>query len=145
MGHFWRIAPFKYLSGTQSEQQFLRSHLSSYSAIEYINHNLTDRDKVLFVFLGNGLYYCKRSYIYDPVFEANTFMDAVKKSTSVEEALGHIKQKGVTHILINHDYVSSIASILGGEHREKFFNLIGSLSPETRFRNYRLYVVYGQV
>jgi 4-amino-4-deoxy-L-arabinose transferase-like glycosyltransferase len=134
-----RIAPHKYLSGIQSEAQFLGSHLPSYMAIEYINHHLTDRDKVLFVFLGNGLYYCKRPYVYDPVFEANTFMDAVKASTSAREALTHLRQKGVTHILINHDYVPSIASILGEKHREKYFNLMGSLSPEACFGNFRLY------
>jgi 4-amino-4-deoxy-L-arabinose transferase-like glycosyltransferase len=141
--HFRRIAPHKYLFGIQSEPQFLRSHLPSYPAIEYINHNLNDHDKVLFVFLGNGLYYCKRPYIYDPVFEANTLMDAVRISKSAEEAMTHIRQKGVTHVLINHDYASSIASILGKEHREKYFSLIGSLSPEACFGNYRLYRING--
>lgn len=144
LDHFRRIAPYKYLSGIQSEAQFLRSHLPSYTAIEYINHHLTDRDKVLFVFLGNGLYYCKRPYVYDPVFEANTFMDAIKASTSAAEALAHLREKGITHILINHDYVSSIASILGERHREKLFKLMGLLSPEAGFRNYRLYQVNEQ-
>jgi 4-amino-4-deoxy-L-arabinose transferase-like glycosyltransferase len=139
-----RIAPHKYLSGIQSEAQFLESHLPSYTAIEYINHHLTDQDKVLFVFLGNGLYYCKRPYVYDPVFEANTFMDAIKASTSAREALVHLSQKGITHMLINHDYVSSIASILGERHREKLFKLMGLLSPEAGFRNYRLYRVDRQ-
>lgn len=141
LDHFRRIAPYKYLSGIQSEAQFLRSHLPSYTAIEYINHHLTDCDKVLFVFLVNGPYYCKRPYVYDPVFEANTFMDAIKASTSAREALAHLREKGITHILINHDYVSSIASILGQRHREKLFKLMGLLSPQARFRNYRLYRV----
>lgn len=133
------LSPHKYLTGIQSEEEFLRSHLSSYTAIDYINRHLTDRDKVLFVFLGNGLYYCKRPYLYDPVFEANTFMDAVKAGTSPREIWIYLRQKGVTHILINHDYVPSIAFILGEKHREKYFDLMGSLSPEACFGNYRLY------
>jgi 4-amino-4-deoxy-L-arabinose transferase-like glycosyltransferase len=139
-----RIAPQKYLSGIQTEAQFLRSHLPSYPAIEYINDHLTDQDKVLFVFLRNGLYYCKRPYIYDPVFEANTLMDVVKTSPSAGEALAYFRQKALTHVLINHDYVPSIASILGERHRQKYFNLMGLLSPQASFGSYRLYRVNEQ-
>jgi len=82
--------------------------------------------------------------VYDAVFDANTFMDAIKSRTSAAEALAHLREKGITHILINHDYVSSIASILGERHREKLFKLMGLLSPEAGFRNYRLYQVNEQ-
>jgi hypothetical protein len=140
-----RIAPQKYIGGTQSEAEFLRSQLHSYPAIEYINLYLTDQDKVLFVFLGDGPYYCKRPYVYDPVFEANTFMHIIKKSTSETDALVHFRQKGITHILLNHDYVSSISSILEERHRGKFSGLLGLLLPQEDFRNYRLYEVGGQV
>jgi len=141
--HFRRIAPHQYIAGFQSEEQFLRPRLPSYPAIEYINRHLTDQEKVLFVYLRNGLYYCKRPYVYNPVFEANTLMDVVKASTSAREAVAYFRQKGITHILINHDYVSSIASILGERHREKFFRLIELLSPQACFQNYRLYQVSG--
>jgi 4-amino-4-deoxy-L-arabinose transferase-like glycosyltransferase len=139
-----RIAPQKYLSGIQTEAQFLKSHLPSYPAIEYINDHLTDQDKVLFVFLGSGPYYCIHPNVYDPVFEANTLMDVVKTSTSAGEALAHFRQKAITHVLTNHDYVPSIASILGERHREKYFKLMGLLSPQASFGNYRLYRVSEQ-
>ncbi len=139
LDHVRRIAPQKYLSGIQTEAQFLKSHLPSYPAIEYINRHLTDQDKVLFVFLGSGPYYCTRPNVYDPVFEANTLMDVVKTSSSAEEALAHFRQKAITHVLMNHDYAPSIASILEERHREKYFKLMGLLSPQVSFGNYRLY------
>lgn len=138
---FRHIAPQKYIGGTQSEAEFLRSRLRSYPAVEYINYHLTDQDKVLFVFLGDGPYYCKRPYVYDPVFEANTFMDVIKESTSATEALLRFRQRGITHILLNHHHVSSILSILEERHRGKFAGLLGLLSFQGNFRNYRLYEV----
>jgi hypothetical protein len=140
-----RIAPLKYIVGMQSEAEFLRFHLDSYPAIDYINHHLTDQDKVLFVFLGDGPYYCKRPYVYDPVFEANTFMDIINTSTSGTDALVHFRQKGITHILLNHDYLSSIFSILEERHRGKLSGLLELLSFRGNFRTYRLYEVGGQI
>jgi hypothetical protein len=52
-------------------------------------------------------------------------MDVLKGSASAGEALAHFRQKAITHILMNHDYVPSIASILGKEHRLKYFQLMG--------------------
>jgi len=139
-----RIAPHQYIAGNQSETEFLRSHLNSYPAIEYINHHLTDQDKVLFVFLCDGPYYCERPYVYDPVFEANTFMDAIRASTSAAGALVRFRQKGITHILLNHDYMASIASILEKRHRGKLSRLLALLSPQACFGKYRLYEVNGR-
>jgi hypothetical protein len=136
-----RTAPHKYLSGVQPEEEFLRSHLPSYPAIEYINQKLSDRDKVLFVFLNDGPYYCKPPYVYDPVFEANTLMDVIKESTSAQDAAARFRQQGITHILLNRHYVSSITSILGKRHRGKFDKLLGLLSTQGDFGYYRLYGV----
>ena len=138
-----RTAPLRYLTGMQSEEEFLRAHLPSYPAIDYINHQLTDRDKVLFVFLNDGPYYCTRPYVYDPVFEANTLMDTIKASRSAPDAADRFRQKGITHILLNRHYVSSITSILEERHRGKFHRLLELLSRQGDFGNYRLYEVGG--
>jgi len=137
--HFRRMAPHHYIAGLQSADQFLSSHLPSYQAITYINHHLTDRDKVLFVFLRNGLYYCNRPYVYDPVFEANTFMDMIKASASARAALALFRQNGITHILINENYVGPIASLLGDREGARLFDLMALLPLEGRFQNYWLY------
>jgi hypothetical protein len=138
---FKRLAPCSYIAGTQSENDFLRSHLYSYPAVEYINEHLTDRDKVLFVFLRDGPYYCDRPYVYDPVFEANTLMDAVKAGESAAGALARLKQKSITHVLLNRDYVPSIRFILEPQQREKFDGLLGMLSFQAGFQNYLLYEI----
>ncbi|MBW1742174.1 MAG: glycosyltransferase family 39 protein [Deltaproteobacteria bacterium] len=141
---FMCLAPYKYVIGIQSEKDFLRSHLCSYTAIEYINDHLTARDKVLFVFLRDGPYYCDRPYAYDPVFEANTFMDAIKAGKSAAGALAHLRQKGITHVLLNHNYVPSIGFILEPKQREKFAGVLGLLSLQAGFQNYSLFEVNSQ-
>jgi hypothetical protein len=141
LDRFNRLAPHKYIAGFQSQDDFLGSHLSSYPAVAYINDHLTDTDKVLFVFLLNGPYYCERPYVYDPVFEANTFMGAIKAEASATDALGRLEEQGITHILLNYDFVPSIAFILEPIHREKFVELMGMLSPQTEFGSYKLYEV----
>jgi hypothetical protein len=139
-----RLAPYEYITGTQSEHDFLRSHLPSYPAVAYINEHLTDRDKVLFVYLCDGPYYCDRPYVYDPVFEANTFMDAIKGTKSAAGALAHLKQQGITHVLLNLEFVPSIRFILEPEQREKLDRMLGMLSPQAGFQNYVLYKLDGQ-
>ena len=139
---FKSLAPYKHLLGIQSEKDFLRSRLPSYPAIEYINEHLTDRDKVLFVFLRDGPYYCNCPYIYDPVFEANTLIHAIKAGKSAAGALARLRQKGITHILLNRDFLPSIEFILEPKQRVKFAGLLGMLSRQERFKHYTLCEVH---
>ncbi len=141
VGYVRGVSPLKYLIGAESEAAFLRTRLPSYPAVEYVNQHLTQHDKVLFVFVIDGPYYCKIPYVYNPVFEANTFMDVIRASSSARDALARFRQAGITHILFNHNYVMSVASILEEKYREPYFRLMGLLSTETCFQDYRLYKV----
>jgi 4-amino-4-deoxy-L-arabinose transferase-like glycosyltransferase len=83
--------------GLQSREDFLSKRVNSYEAIEYINHNLSDSEKVLL--LEPRGYYCDRPYIRGgPQFQ--TIIDYTSFANS-GQMLNRLRQLKITHILLN--------------------------------------------
>ncbi|RPJ10467.1 MAG: hypothetical protein EHM37_12995 [Deltaproteobacteria bacterium] len=66
--------------------------------MRYINSHLPPDARVLGVFLGNRRYYCDRDLIFDGTLEAG-----IRSAASAEVLATMLREKGFTHVIIQHD------------------------------------------
>lgn len=93
------------LLGGQSQKDYLESeHVGYgqpyYAAMEYINAQLPEKARVLF--LGESrAYYCERDFIAATAFDFNPFWIAAREAKSAEELQAKLKALGITHVFLN--------------------------------------------
>ena len=96
------IDPYKVAMGIESKQEYLAKKLvySPYPAFEFINNNLKDSDKILFLGEQRG-FYCNKPYIATNAFAQNPFVTWADESADSRGLVTRLKQEQITHILYN--------------------------------------------
>ncbi|MBN1660849.1 MAG: hypothetical protein JXA93_20810, partial [Anaerolineae bacterium] len=95
------IDPLPYLVGLQDRDSYLDQHVSQHfnQAIRYLNDNLDDRDRVLFLWE-------PRSYRVDVPAEPDVLLDNFSQRFarygSSEVLMAGLRAEGFTHLLVNH-------------------------------------------
>jgi len=102
-GQYKYVDPLGYLDGTLTRNEYIDKYSFEYPTIRYINENLPEDAKILFIFLGNRGYYCDREYVFDMNKNRSTLRQLVKGSDKPEEIAGGLKEMGITHLFINDD------------------------------------------
>jgi len=103
LNQFRYVAPFRYLKGTVTRDQYIERYRPEYATMRYINENLPADVRILFIYLGNRGYYCDREYVFDMNNNRSTLNQLVKMSDRPEKILGGLREMGITHLLINYD------------------------------------------
>ena len=98
MEQFRIVEPLRYLSGDISRDDYIQKFRPEYAAMRYINSHLPPDARVLGVFLGNRRYYCDRDLIFDGTLEAG-----IRSAASAEALATMLREKGFTHVIIQHD------------------------------------------
>jgi hypothetical protein len=95
------LNPLPYLVGQQSRGDYLDQYTSHrlHQAINYMNHNLTEQDKVLFIWEPRG-YGIKIDHQADVLLD--NFAQQLDGYGSPEAVLTGLHQEGFSHILVNH-------------------------------------------
>jgi hypothetical protein len=116
--------PFPFLTGKISKEQYIKKHYKQYSMFKFINNNVTAGDALIyFLDFGNDGYYCDVDYIYDSIFLGRTFEAVVKKSKDSDEIFRRLKEKGITHILLNIKFLKEdLANNYNNEEKGKIDN-----------------------
>lgn len=94
------VAPFEYLSGKISRDDYISRYRAEYGAMSFINENLPQDARVLFVFIGNRGYYCDREYVYDMRGIRSTFENLVNAAAGATEVRRELHFRGITHMLV---------------------------------------------
>jgi len=97
------VNPFSYLNGTLSRDQYINKYRPEYPVMQYINKNLPEDAKILFIYLGNRAYYCDREYVFDMNNNRSTFSQIVKGSSKPENIFLSLKSMDINHLLIRYD------------------------------------------
>ena len=97
------VNPFNYLDGTLTRDEYIEKYRLEYPTLRYINKNLPEDTKILFIFLGNRGYYCNREYIFDMNNNKSILRQFLKMSDSAEDLLLRLKRMKITHLLISYD------------------------------------------
>ncbi len=99
-GLYKRHAPFQYLSGSESREQYLSKRLPDYDAVSYANRTLPADAKVMLLFSGDRGYYWEREYTYSD--RNGTVLRGFIRAS--EDGLG-LKERfygaGATHLFLN--------------------------------------------
>lgn len=101
-----KVNPISFLVGKESRRDFLCRHLPSYPVFEYINHNLPQGAKIMFLYggqHGNDGYYLNHDYYYDSGYLGYTAKKILATATSAEEVRTAFVRMGITHLFINWD------------------------------------------
>jgi hypothetical protein len=104
--------------GRDSKAQFLEQTCSVdiQPMVDYINTNLSNDARILMLFENRG-YYLERDYVADGTFEVSRIAQMITTADSPEALYAQLKQKGITHVLINTVYWNSPA----GDFIRRFF------------------------
>ena len=97
------VNPFNYLDGTLARDEYIEKYRFEYPTLRYINKNLPEDARILFIFQGKRGYYCDREYVFDMKNNTSTLRQLVKRSCEPKNVLLDLKEMGITHLLINYD------------------------------------------
>lgn len=75
-------------------------HAPSYPAMEFINLNLPQNAKILFLGEARG-FYCRRDYISTTIFDESPLQAWIGKSSQPRDLLDFFHKEKVTHVLVN--------------------------------------------
>ena len=98
-----KVDPIGFIIGKESRHDFLCRHLPSYPVFEYVNHNLPQGARIMFLYggqHGNDGYYLDRDYYYDSGYLGHTTKQILKTSSSPEEVRNAFIHMGITHFFI---------------------------------------------
>jgi hypothetical protein len=102
-GQYRVVAPFSYLTGKVSREQYIENYRQEYPAMSYINANLPSNALILFIFLGNRGYYCDRDYVFDMINNKSTLGKLIRSSAEPDMVFLDLRRMGITHLLIHLD------------------------------------------
>ena len=103
MDQYRHVAPFSYLRGDVTRDEYIEKYRLEYPAMRYINKNLRPDAKILFICMGNRGYYCDREYVFDMYQNRSMLQQSVRESINTDEALQRLQGGGITHLLICYD------------------------------------------
>jgi hypothetical protein len=141
MKEWFHVNPLSYLLNKESREQFLTRQIRAYPSYQDANKMLSEKDKVLLIYMRNLGYLMDRPFYSDTFFESHTLTKIIDKGVYAADIINRFKARGITHALINFDYVFGKDSTLTiGERAifKNFLNLHGKqLSTKNGFLLYR--------
>jgi 4-amino-4-deoxy-L-arabinose transferase-like glycosyltransferase len=110
---FQFVRPFSYLLGRSDRDAYISKYRPEHAVLQYVNRNLSDKAKILALFLGKRRYYSDRELI----FGNNLFRKIVKKAGSSDKIRADLQSNEFTHLLIRYDLFNrwSAAQFSGAE------------------------------
>ena len=97
---FRSVAPFSYLTGAVTRDEYITRYRPEYPVMQYVNQNLPSESRLLFIFLGKRGYYCDRDYIPDTVGQVKRLYWLIKNSNNSHQVWLELKKMGVTHLIV---------------------------------------------
>ena len=124
-GQYKYVDPLGYLDGTLTRNEYIDKYRLEFPTIRYINENLPEDTRILFLFMGNRGYYCDREYVFDMNNNASMLRQLVRSSKSSHKVLLGLKNMDITHIIIHNkifkNWIKSNFSQKDQEILEDFF------------------------
>lgn len=113
--HVIMVLPIEVVTGYQSPDEYLASHVDSYRAWQYINNNLPQNVLILTFSGGDHLYSHRPRLSHDATLAHSATWGALRGQET--EAFSNLRQLGVTHLLLDkrqlasHDELRQLAII----------------------------------
>ena len=88
-----------YLLGAESQEQYLRTHVSEYAMAEYVNSRLPSNSLTYLLATGNRFYYYDRPVISAGHFSGNQIIGWIKQSSDSNDLLLKLRERQISHLL----------------------------------------------
>jgi hypothetical protein len=98
--YFQEVAPQGYVTGQESRAAYLIRVLPEYSALQYVNRELSPTTKIYLLFVGRRGYYCEREYFHDGGELPGFLLTAIRSAKAPADVAGQLKAKHLTHLLV---------------------------------------------
>jgi len=105
---FVEVRPLSVLMGWESRSSYLSRQLNDYSAIQYVNENLSHDDTVLMIYDARG-YYCEERCIPDLL--QNRWLNMLGTSPTPSSVAATLERQGITHLLYTREDAAYLISI----------------------------------
>ncbi len=113
----WQLkAPLRYLTGEETREQYLTRNILHFPMYQAMNE-LNPESRVLLVYMRNLGYLAERSFHSDSVFEAHTLQTLLARDASPNGIRRQLKSLGVTHLMLDRNYVFGKNAALFAEHQ----------------------------
>ncbi|MEW6095881.1 MAG: glycosyltransferase family 39 protein [bacterium] len=120
--------------GVESKDSFLLRTFAPYDTFKYINDNLHQDVKILFLWENRG-FYCDREYVSDSVFEASWILKMVREVKESSVLLKKLKEMEITHILLNKNLASIFYRDKGGVELKIIEEFLSNYTELVCFKN----------
>ncbi|MBW1674799.1 MAG: glycosyltransferase family 39 protein [Deltaproteobacteria bacterium] len=100
-GQYKYVDPLGYLDGTLTRNEYIDKYRLEFPTIRYINENLPEDTRILFLFMGKRGYYCNREYVFDMNNNASMLRQLVRSSKSSHKVLLGLKHMDITPLIIH--------------------------------------------
>ena len=102
---WFHVNPLSFLLKKETREQFLTRQIKAYPSYDDANKFLTEKDKVLLVYMKNLGYLMDRPFLSDTFFESHTLSEIIDKGVYAADIINRLKARGITHILFDFNYV----------------------------------------
>ena len=102
---WFHVNPLSFLLKKETREQFLTRQIKAYPSYDDANKFLTEKDKVLLVYMKNLGYLMNRPFLSDTFFESHTLSEIIDKGVYAADIINRLKARGITHILFDFNYV----------------------------------------
>ena len=99
-------APWPYLIGAESRDDYLSRTLPEYPTFRFINRETTANARIYLLFVGRRAYYCQRNYFHDGADLPGFLLGAIRSAKNTEQLAQSFRQKQITHLMIREDLLS---------------------------------------
>ena len=97
---FSAIYPLQFISGKDSKTEYLSKVFYLHPAIDFININLPENSKTLFIAEART-FYCEKEFVANTPLDKNIIVEIANKSKGPKDILNALLDMGITHILYN--------------------------------------------
>lgn len=97
---FALIHPLPFISGKDSEKEYLQKIFYLYPAIDFINTSLPQDSKILFIAEART-FYCERPFLVNTPLDKNIMVEIANRSKGPQDILKALREMGLTHVLYN--------------------------------------------
>ena len=134
-------APWPYLVGAESRDDYLTRTLPEYSAFGYINRETPTNAKIYLLFVGRRAYYCERDYFHDGGELPGFLLGAIRNAKGIEQLAQSLRQNQITHLMVREDLLAGFLSNNLTAEQARLWNEFAASRLQLNFRE-RGYAVY---
>ena len=103
-------APWPYLVGVQSREEYLSRMLPEYPTFRYINRETPANAKIYLLFIGRRAYYCQRNYFHDGGELPGYLLAAIRNARNIAQLEQSLKGNQITHLMLREDLLTGFLS-----------------------------------